>query len=409
MRISARLAAVALAAALLWRADPSAAVLPQMRLIPYALGFTSPVGIVQDPTDSHVQFVVEQAGRIRTVVDGVVQPTDFLNLTDTVLSGGERGLLGLAFPPSAPGRFYVNFTRNPDGHTVVARFARSANPRVADRNSQVSLLWSTGERFIFQDFSNHNGGCLQFGPDGYLYIGMGDGGSGNDPNIRAQDPNSLLGKMLRIDVSQNDPNGIVRTTGNPFVGVAGYRPEIWDVGLRNPWRFSFDDVSHGGTGALVIGDVGQNRYEEVDYEPRGRGARNYGWRIKEGLHDNIAGTPLFLPLTNPIHEYDHFVGASITGGYVYRGSRIPEMRGRYVFADFIRGRIFSFAISLNGSGDGVMSDLVEHTGALQVPVFNVSSFGVDAGGELFVVSYAGTVYKLVRGVPRAPTNLRIIR
>jgi glucose/arabinose dehydrogenase len=411
MRIRVRLAAAAVAAALLSQAHPQAAILPQtIRLVPYASGFSAPVGIVQDPTDSRVQFVIEQGGRVRTVVGGVVQATDFLDLSASVLCCGERGLLGLAFPPNDPGRFYVNYTRNPDGHTVVARFRRSANPQVADRSSRIDVLWSTGTRFIVQDFANHNGGCLQFGPDGYLYIGMGDGGSGNDPNNHAQDPNSLLGKMLRIDVSRDDPNGIVGTTGNPFVDAPGYRPEIWDVGLRNPWRFSFDDVSRGGTGALVIADVGQGAIEEVDYEPAGRGARNYGWRIKEGTRDNIAGTPLFQPLTNPIHEYDHSVGASITGGYVYRGSLIPELRGRYVFADFVRGRIWSLGITLNGSGEGFLSDLVEHTGSLQVPPFNVSSFGVDSGGELFVVNYfGGIIYKLVRGAPRAPTNLRIIR
>src|SRR5207237_6299156 len=298
MRLSRRLAAAVLAAALLWRADPSATVPPQiLRLVAYASGFTQPVGIVQDPTDSSVQFVIEQGGRIRTVVDGVVQATDFLTLSSSIVSGGEQGLLGLAFPPDAATsrRFYVNFTTNgPSGATVIARFRRSANPRIADAASRFDLQWSTDPqfgdlRYIPQPFAKHNGGCLQFGPDRDLYIGMGDGGSGNDPDNNAQKASSLLGKMLRIDVSGNDPKGFIVPPDNPFKNTAGFRPEIWDVGVRNPWRFSFDDDALGGSGALIIGDVGQNRFEEIDYEPRNRGGRNYGWRIKEGVQDNIAG------------------------------------------------------------------------------------------------------------------------
>jgi glucose/arabinose dehydrogenase len=417
MRIGLRLAATALALAFLRRDEPSAAVLPQMRLLPYASGFSAPVGFVQDPTDPHVQFVIEQGGRIRTVVGGVVQATDFLDLSGFITSGGERGLLGLAFPPDAAtsGRFYVNFTTNtPAGATVVARFRRSANPRIANPASRFDLRWSADPesggqqlRYIPQPFANHNGGCLQFGPDDNLYIAMGDGGAGDDPANRAQNVSSLLGKILRlhvVGVPDTDPNGFTIPSGNLTVSQA--RPEIWDFGLRNPWRFSFDDVARGGSGALIIGDVGQNQFEEVDFEPRGRGGRNYGWRNREGRHDHLP--PQLLGSIDPIHEYDHSIGASITGGYVYRGSLIPEMRGRYVFADFVRGRIWSFA--LDGSGEGVMSDLIEHTGSLQVPPFNVSSFGVDSAGELFVVNYGGAVYKLVRAVPpRPPTNLRIIR
>jgi glucose/arabinose dehydrogenase len=425
MRISSGYAAAALALVLLWGDDPGAAAVPQMRLVPYVSGLSAPLGFVQDPTDSHVQFVIEQGGRVRTLVDGVVQAADFLDLRGALVSGGEQGLLGLAFPPDAAAsrRFYVNFTtNNPAGGTVVARFTRSAsNPRVANAASRFDLRWSTDPvagnvAYIPQPFANHNGGCLQFGPDGYLYVAMGDGGSGGDPQNNAQNPGSLLGKLLRVDVAavrvpDSNPNGFVIPPDNPFRIAPGYRPEIWDVGLRNPWRFSFDDTVHGGNGALVIGDVGQGAFEEVDYEPRGRGARNYGWSIKEGLHDARADrAPLFLPLTNPIHEYDHSVGFSITGGYVYRGSMIPEMHGRYVFADYVVGRIWSFAISVAGTGEGIMSDLMEHTGTLQVPAFHVSSFGVDAGGELYIVNHTGgLVYKLVRGAPRAPTNLRIIR
>ena len=392
-----------------------AAAITDLRLVTYASGFSAPVAFVQDPADPQVQFVVEQAGRIRVVVAGQVQVTDFLNLSGLITSGGERGLLGLAFPPDAAtsGRFYVNFT-DPGGNTVVARFTRSANPLVANAASRFDLQWSTGLRYIAQPYANHNGGCLAFGSDGYLYIGMGDGGSGDDPQNRAQTPAELLGKMLRIDVSvpDGDATGFRIPPDNPFVTAPGVRPEIWAFGLRNPWRFSFDDPSRGGTGALVIADVGQSHWEEVDYEPAGRGGRNYGWVNREGAHDYIARTaPAYLPLTNPIHEYDHTVGASITGGYVYRGA-IPEIRGRYFFADYVRARVWSLAITPNPlTGEGVASDLIEHTatiGAL-TGIGNVSSFGVDAGGELYIVDYARGLILRLSGAPRPPTNLHVVR
>jgi glucose/arabinose dehydrogenase len=307
----------------------------------YASGFSSPVAFVQDPDDAAVQFVVEQGGRIRAVRDGAVLGTDFLDLRGAVSSGGEGGLLGLAFPPDSATsrRFYVNFT-NTAGDTVVARFRRSPDPLVADRASRVDLRWgATRTPFIEQPFDNHNGGHLAFGPDGYLYVGLGDGGAGDDPAHRAQNPSSFLGKMLRIDVNVPDAvaAGYEVPSDNPFVrsGPAGTLPEIWSFGLRNPWRYAFDDPARGGTGALIIGDVGQNRFEEIDYEPRGRGGRNYGWRNREGLHDNVTSLPpAFLPLTDPIHEYDHSVGQSITGGYVYRGGLLPSsFLGRYFYGD----------------------------------------------------------------------------
>ena len=400
---------VALAAVVtLW--VPAFSALP-LRLVPYATGFAAPVAIVQDSTDSHVQFVVQQEGRIRTVVDGAVQAADFLNLQGAISIGGERGLLGLAFPPdaAASGRFYVDFT-DLSGNTVVARFQRSS-PRTADPASRLDLLWSTGDRFIVQPFSNHNGGCLQFGPDGYLYIGMGDGGGGDDTLNNAQNPASLLGKMLRIDVVHGDSvKGFVVPLDNPFASSS--RPEIWAFGMRNPWRFSFDDPAKGGTGALVIGDVGQSAWEEIDYEGTGHGGRNYGWRNREGAHDHLTTLlPAFLPLTDPLFEYDHTVGHSITGGYVYRGSGIPGFTGRYFFGDFVLGRIWSIGVFPDGYGPGRpgMWDLVEHTTELGFSG-NVSSFGVDAAGELFVIDYtSGTVFRLTHGPPPPPTNVRIIR
>ena len=235
-------------------------------------GLQSPVAFVQDPTDRNVQLVVQQAGRIRVVRDGTIAGNDFLNLTSAVSCCGEQGLLGLAFAPdyASSGRFFVNFT-NTAGNTVVARFLRSSDCHSADPASRFDLQLERTRGFVTQPFSNHNGGHLAFGPDGYLYIGLGDGGSGNDPDHRAQNPNELLGKMLRIDVNvpDTDPVGYRIPPDNPFLGGNPARDEIWAFGLRNPWRYSFDDVARGGTGALVIADVGQNRFEEINYEPRG--------------------------------------------------------------------------------------------------------------------------------------------
>jgi len=385
---------------------------PSIRLAPYASGFRTPVAFVQDPTDSRTQFVVEQAGRIRTVVAGEVQGDDFLDLRNRVLSGGEQGLLGLAFPRDAgtSGRFYIHYT-NVQGNVVVARLKRSSNPRRADPSTYFELRWSTGERIVRHPFSNHNGGCLAFGPDGFLYIGLGDGGSGDDPDHRAQSSGELLGKILRIDVSvpDTDPAGFRVPSSNPFASRSGYRPEIWDVGLRNPWRFSFDDPARGGTGALVIGDVGQNHWEEIDYEPAGRGGRNYGWRNREGANDYITSRPpLFLPLVDPVLEYDHDTGQSVTGGYIYRGSGSPALTGRYFFADFVFGRLWSAAVSVNpATREAAFSDLVEYASAPRDDegLVNVSSFGVDADGEIYVVDYShGRILRVEQGPVRRASD-----
>ena len=390
-----------------------------LRVRTYASGFTNPLAFIQDPSDRNVQFVVEQAGRIRVVRNGVTLDADFLDLRNAVVAGGEQGLLGLAFPPPASNpRFFVNFTDR-SGNTVVARFRRSSNPLVADPASRVDLQWSDGLAFIRQPFANHNGGNLVFGPDGYLYIGLGDGGSGDDPDHRAQNRGELLGKMLRIDVNVADshPSGYQVPSDNPFVNAGGTRREIWDFGLRNPWRYTFDDPSRGGTGALVIGDVGQNHFEEVDYEPRGRGGRNYGWRNREAAHDNVTSRPpAFTPLIDPIFEYDHTVGASITGGYVYRGAGLgADVAGRYFFADFIRGRVWSIALVIDPStGEARATGLIEHTGELggTSTLGNISSFGVDADGELYLVSYSrGIIFKIAGPLtaPPTPLNPRIVR
>ncbi len=297
-----------------------------------------------------------------------VLPNDFLDLRGAISSGGERGLLGMAFAPDAnTGRLFVNFT-NASGNTVVARFRRST-PLAADPATRFDLRFNGagGAASIAQPFSNHNGGHLAFGADGYLYIGLGDGGSGDDPDHRAQNPQELLGKMLRLDVNVADGHaiGYQVPADNPFVsgGPVAARPEIWAFGLRNPWRYSFDDPARGGTGALVIGDVGQGAFEEIDYEPRGRGGRNYGWRNREGAHDNVTSRPpAFTPLVDPIHEYGRSSGQSVTGGYVYRGRALgPAFTGRYFFADYVAGRVWSLALTIDSQGEARASNLVEHT------------------------------------------------
>lgn len=409
-RCHVRAAALVLAALALF---PEAAR-AQLRAELFAGGFTQPVAFVQMPSDSSVQVVVQQDGRVRALVNGVVQADDYLDLRGIVRNSGEQGLLGLAFAPdyAATGRVFVNFT-NTAGDSVIARFTRSAaTPLRADPSSRFDLRWPGGLRVIQQPFANHNGGHLAFGPDGYLYIGLGDGGSGNDPFHLAQNPQSLLGKMLRIDVNvpDVDAEGYDVPPTNPFVGAAGVLPEIWSFGLRNPWRWSFDNRRRGGTGALVIADVGQGAWEEIDYEPAGRGGRNYGWRNREGAHDNVTTLPPYsTPLVDPLFEYSHAVGSSITGGYVYRGNGLgSNAYGRYFFADFISSRIWSVRPVVNaGTGEASASDLVEHTSELGVTVRNPSSFGEDALGELYIVSYGGDIYRLRgSGTPGGPGGRR---
>lgn len=391
---------------------------PVVRSVVFVSGLQSPVAFVQDRGNREIFFAVEQGGRIRVIRNRTVEG-DFLDLRGTISSGGERGLLGMALAPDYPqsGRFFVNFT-NQDGDTVVARFRR-ATATSADPASRFDLKWGP-ERSpaIAQPFSNHNGGHLAFGPDGFLYIGLGDGGSGDDPQHRAQSPSTFLGKFLRIDVNVPDAHasGYVVPRDNPFVnGVpVAARPEIWSFGLRNPWRYSFDDPALGGTGALVIADVGQGSWEEIDYEPRGRGGRNYGWRNREGAHAHVTSQPAaYQPLIDPIYEYPRSSGQSITGGYVYRGRSLGErMRGRYVFADFVSSRVWSIAVSVDAAtGDATASNLQEHTADLggTSAIGNVSSFAVDADGELYIVSYSrGAILRLTGGPP-APGSFRIIR
>ena len=409
---------VAVLAALMFTAAAPLQPSPPLRAVVLVTGLQSPVAFVQVPTDPSLFLAVEQGGRIRLVRDGVLD-LDFLDLRAAVTSGGERGLLGLAFAPdfAQSGRFFVNFTDR-NGNTVISRF-RGRPPAAADPASRFDLRWGA-ERApaIAQPYSNHNGGHLAFGPEGYLYVGLGDGGSGDDPQHLAQSPQSFLGKFLRVDVSVPDshPDGYVVPADNPFVsgGPVAARPEIWSFGLRNPWRYSFDDPALGGTGALVIADVGQGAWEEIDVEPRGRGGRNYGWRNREGAHANVQTlSAAYQPLVDPVFEYGRSAGRSVTGGYVYRGRALgARFRGRYFFADYVTSRVWSLAIATDPStGEATASDLVDHTADLggAARVGNISAFGVDRDGELYIVSHTlGTVFRLAVQ-PAAPTNLRIIR
>ena len=364
-------------------------------------GFSLPVAVVQDPTQPNVQFVVEQGGKIRVVRDGVLLPTAFLDITPLVLSGGEQGLLGLAFAPdyATSRRFFVNYTRQPDGHTVISRYQRSvSDPVQANPASRFDLRWPGGNTFILQPFANHNGGDLQFGSDGFLYIPLGDGGAANDPAHRAQNRTELLGKMLRIDVnvSDADAEGYDVPGSNPFVLQAGTLPEIWAFGLRNPFRVTVDAISRGGNGAIVIGDVGQNAWEEIDYEPFGAGGRNYGWSVREGAHVNVnaaSTATAFTPLVEPIAEYSHSVGNVITGGVVNRGTGLGlPFWGRYFFADFGAKRIWSIGLTIDPTThEATAGVMIEHTAALggSATIGNVSAFGIAANCDVLFLNYAG--------------------
>ncbi len=405
-------------AMVLFLAAPAGA---QLRAQEIASGFERPVAIVPDPLLPDTLIVVQQGGRVLAVVNGVPQSTPFLDLTSLVTLENEQGMLGLVFSPDGS-RVYVTFVnkRVPDqgiGDLVVARFRRSANPRVLNASSRFDLVWPDGNRFIFQATRVHKGGNLVFGPDGYLYLGLGDGGGGSNSSYGAQVPTQLVGKMLRIDVNVPDvhPRGYVVPPDNPFVDnqpIAAL-DEIWSFGLRNPWRFSFDDFGLGATNALIIGDVGEASREEIDYEPAGRGGRNYGWFMREGF----IATPVYLPglppaytpLTDPMVDYPRQVGASVTGGYVYRGGALPSTyRGRYFMADFF-GRVFSLGLTLDGNGEGHVADVLEHTSELGNPSL-IPTFGRGLDGELYFASFtSGSIFKIVADgallPPTAPTGL----
>lgn len=373
-RCSAALVLAALAA--VGSAAPSAAEWPQISLVKRFSGLTQPVHITHAGDGSGRLFFVEQPGRIRVSRGGTLLPVPFLDIVSRVSCCGERGLLSVAFPPGYGSKryFYVDYT-DTAGNTVISRHRLGADADVADPGSEQIVLT------IAQPYSNHNGGQLAFGPDGYLYVGMGDGGSGGDPQNNAQSPTSLLGKILRIDVESGAAPYAVPVS-NPFAGRAGYRGEIWALGLRNPWRFSFDRR----TGDLFIGDVGQNRYEEVDFQPAGDpGGENYGWRIMEAGHCYDPNPCNQTGLLQPVFEYDHSQGCSVTGGFVYRGSLYPRMQGVYFFADYCSGRLWG----LRRDGNSFQS-----TQLLDSP-YTVSTFGEDEAGNVYLADYGrGDVYQV---------------
>jgi len=322
--------------------------------------------------------VVEQTGVARVVDAAAVAATPFLDLRDRVSTGGERGLFALAFHPehSTNGQVFVHYT-DTSGDTRVSRFTVTENADVADPDSEVVLLT------VDQPYSNHNGGQIAFGPDGYLYVALGDGGSGGDPQGHGQDLGTLLGTILRLDVDGGQPYAI--PDDNPFVGDPAARDEIWAYGLRNPWRFSFDR----STGDLWIGDVGQNSREEIDREVAGgAGGWNYGWNVMEGGECYQAADCDRSGLTLPVHSYGTNEGGacSVTGGFVYRGSQVPSLQGRYLFGDFCAG--FVRALTLSGEEITSVDNVLDDVG-------QISSFGEDGAGELYVLDLGGRVYRLV--------------
>jgi glucose/arabinose dehydrogenase len=368
---------------------PTADPIPALKLTDVATGLNAPLLVKAAGADNTRLYVLQQSGQIRLIKDGALVAEPFLDISDLLTAGGERGLLGLAFHPDyeTNGRFFVHYSSDGSGglnagDTVVAEFKRSADPDVADPVQVAEILTQA------QPESNHNGGSIEFGADGMLYIGLGDGGSGGDPSPshgpigNGQNPDTFLGKILRIDVTT-----LPYTIPAGNITMAGFRPEIWDYGVRNPFRLSFDAC----TGDLYIGDVGQDLWEEIDVEPAGQGQKNYGWRCFEGTHDfNMTCGPNAASSVPPVTEYQHIDNnKSVTGGYVYRGSAIPALRGTYFYGDFNSGRVWTLVWS-----NGQATDPIDISTDLDTLGTNISSFGQDAAGEVYIVDYGGIVYRI---------------
>lgn len=361
------------------------AVVPTIQASFLADSFTQPTDIA-NAGDSRL-FITERAGRIRIInPSGTVLPTPFLDIQDRVdnATHSERGLLGLVFHPDYPNTpyFYVNYTEEDTGDTVVARFTTTSDSNIADAASELEILR------LAQPAANHNAGDLNFGPDGYLYIGTGDGGSGGDPwgNIgNGQNGQALLGKMLRLDVDSATPYAI--PPDNPFVDDPDVRDEIWALGLRNPWRFSFDRL----TGAMYIADVGQNAWEEVNFQPASStGGENYGWRCYEGTHAFNSDCGSATSFVFPFDDYPHSgaandSGVSVTGGFVYRGATYPDLQGYYLYADFGSSNVW-----LAQDDDGWQITPLGNISGLS----NISTFGEGCDGELYAASYGGTIFQI---------------
>ncbi|MCC6554431.1 MAG: PQQ-dependent sugar dehydrogenase [Polyangiaceae bacterium] len=366
--------------------DEPGGAIPPLKLTQIANGLDLPLFVTSEPGDAGRLYVVEQRGRIRLIKNGVLQPEPFLDISAIVqqveYQQDERGLLGLAFHPdyAQNGRFFVYYNDDQGSALTLAEFSRSAGDPDTANGAPDRVFFTVTDGLQ----GNHNGGMLAFGPDGLLYVGIGDGGGSGDPNNHGQNINIKLGKILRVNVdTYPDP---------PPGNLPGGDPDIWDYGLRNPWRFSFDRCN----GDLYIGDVGQNEFEEIDIERAGEGNKNYGWSVMEG-------TGCFKPaqapgcddpsLVPPVTEYTHSSndGCSVNGGYVYRGSAIPALRGTYLYGDFCSNRIWSL-VWKDGAllSEGELSQDLDSTGQLQA----MSSFGEDAAGDLYVVDLAGSVYRI---------------
>jgi glucose/arabinose dehydrogenase len=340
-------------------------------------GLSAPVFLTQPLNDGRI-FVVEQAGRIRVIRNGALQTTPFLDISSRVLSGGERGLLSVAFHPQYATNhfFYVYFTTQTNGDIRIERFTATSNPEVADPTTSKLII-----TVPHSTYSNHNGGLVSFGLDGMLYAGLGDGGNGGDPLGNGQNFNALLGSLLRLDVDHGDPYAI--PSDNPFVGQANHRGEVWAKGLRNPWRYAFD----APTGLLYIADVGQGAREEVDVMPATSGGLNYGWNIMEGASCYNASTCNQTGLTLPVIDYGHNGPCSITGGYVYRGAAIQGLQGHYLYSDYCAGFLKSLRYE-----NGVAVDQKDWG----LTSTAVTSFGVDFGGELYMMS-GNSILKISQG------------
>lgn len=344
-------------------------------------GFDSPLGMVSANDGTGRMFAVEQSGKIWTMQGEEVSLDPFLDIGSllpvSVLQGGytEQGLLGLAFHPQFKdnGIFFVDYT-DTSGNTAVARYKVSSDPEKADPESGRIILK------VNQPFPDHNGGALQFGPDGYLYIALGDGGNPDDPLRNGQNMDTLLAKILRIDIN-GTPYKV--PPDNPFVNDSSAKPEIWATGLRNPWRFTFDKQ----TGDMYIGDVGQWDYEEINFQPAGQGGLNYGWSVYQAMHEHIKQpvAAAASTLTMPVLEYPHSEGCSVTGGYVYRGQALPAMNGIYLYGDYCNGRVWAAAHNADGTWTSYLWMQTSHV---------ITSFGQDDAGELYLVDYKGGIYKL---------------
>lgn len=348
----------------------------QYEWVPIVSDFTKPLGMTSFFSDRLIIYVLEQGGVIRVIENERIRNEPFLDISNKIRTqGSEQGLLGIALDPnfSINGLFYLNYS-NRDGDTVIARYQANEGRYTTIPDSEQIILTQN------QPYSNHNGGNLVFGPDGFLYIGLGDGGSGGDPELRSQNPETLLGKMLRISVQDQEMYAI--PSDNPYQAGEG-RAEIWAMGLRNPWRYSFDRL----TGDLWIADVGQGNWEEINFTPaNAQPGLNYGWYYREGTHPFKGDPSNPSDLIDPVYEYDHSMGScSVTGGFVYRGEQLPEWYGVYLFGDFCNGKVWGMLQT--DDGQSLVTSLFE-TGV------NISSFGEDVFGELYLIAHNGTLYQL---------------